>query len=679
MLTNFRNIISLTNLRSKPQGQVATLLILMMVAVLILILVTVNLGTLSLQATTLSNAADAGSLYLASQLSTKANVLWKSLGQTTERCKKGGWASIIFAIVLAIVAVVVTILSYGTAAAPMWALVAAGAAGGAVGGAAGGAYAGTGATRGAIQGAVIGAAIGYGAGATTVGAGGTTTGAGTAGANTTIAASSTAAATPVAFGTPVAAGTYVATGSVIVPASAGAVAANTALIAGAALYNQSVESRMTSDAFAAAAKALNGLPEYDQYREGVFLQALSQTIDDPNTVADAYDSDGDGDTQEKVPYFQYWWDRRIQELKNIIPTLKSLTDNFVKGPLSDAQEFAKEQYTVSCTRDADEGVICTPAFLGRKEVEDFDGPVAAVARALENAGYDTSFYKPGTPPPDDPDCDECGPDDYYDKIDAVSGSLKNFVSTIEQLKTQDINQLTATHQSWVIWFYDPDTEWAPDNDAVNADWYDVFKNSIEPEVGAWSSELETKRQALPQCSYNEDEDRGRYAANPPCQDGAFATVDADLNDEFQEAKKAISNFISEIQGYRNSFRDYYTNMENAYRVLAEEYGGLNPATYKWQDSRGSHSITTEASSFKIPRIEVKKSGGFLKKKICLVLRDYSDDGSRTWIKITRSDPANKELKSGKVSLGLWNPFVSGEITKTSKAYYSYDKAGIAGK
>ena len=111
------------------------------------------------------------------------------------------------------------------------------------------------------------------------------------------------------------------------------------LSAASSVYNAYVEDQIASDAMSAATKAINGLPEYDTYREGVFYQALTQLVDDPNTTKDKnickesleegkdecesgdkfdpYDSDGDGDKKEKVPYFQYWWDRRIEVLKKI--------------------------------------------------------------------------------------------------------------------------------------------------------------------------------------------------------------------------------------------------------------------------------------------------------------------------------------------------------------------------
>ncbi len=99
--------ISLTRLnKTRIGGQIATLLILMMVVVLILILITVNLGQLSLEATTLSNAADSAVLSLGSALSTKANMLFHALSDKSELCKKGGLLGVILAIIVVIIVLI---------------------------------------------------------------------------------------------------------------------------------------------------------------------------------------------------------------------------------------------------------------------------------------------------------------------------------------------------------------------------------------------------------------------------------------------------------------------------------------------------------------------------------------------------------------------------------------------
>ena len=63
------------------RGQVATFLIILMVIVLIMGLFLTNLGQLSAEAVTVTNAADASTLFLASQLASKANSLCTSISK----------------------------------------------------------------------------------------------------------------------------------------------------------------------------------------------------------------------------------------------------------------------------------------------------------------------------------------------------------------------------------------------------------------------------------------------------------------------------------------------------------------------------------------------------------------------------------------------------------------------
>lgn len=71
MFRKFNRTTSVKNLfHARAPGQIATLLVLMMVIMLIFIMITLNMGTVTLKTTNLSNAADAAGLYLASQLGT---------------------------------------------------------------------------------------------------------------------------------------------------------------------------------------------------------------------------------------------------------------------------------------------------------------------------------------------------------------------------------------------------------------------------------------------------------------------------------------------------------------------------------------------------------------------------------------------------------------------------------
>lgn len=692
MITSLRNITSLDNLGKK--GQVATLLILMMVGVLIFILVTVNIGQNSIRATNLANAADAGALYLGSQLSTKANMLYESLGNNVEKCKRRGFLGIILAIIGAITGYLI--------GGPLGAVI-----GGAIGGSIGGAIvtqSPVGALTGAIQGAIIGAAIASGAklGAKLGGklAAEELTGTALKEALKDLSTEELAEMGSVTV--------LEGTGelAVVIPSTIGATigaGAGATLAVGSTVYNEYVNDQMTAAAFAAAAEALSGLPEYDQYREGVFLQALSRTIDDPNKTQDIYDSDEDGDTEEMVPYFQYWWDRRAEELDGIIPELESLVEGFLSGPLSEFKEKA----------------LAFQEALSREEIEGTDGRIVELLRVVEYSEiYNFSFWQPGLSAEEweewveeceEEECETCSeePPAEYSELDYFIEELANLVEEIEAIQEQGTSGLTRTWHSWMGWFYDPEGD---------SDYYDTMETLIygdeDEDLGglnAWKEEIEIARDNLPECdhpwtgwgwgsawssygSYNYN-----YVTNPPCictcynynfygswasSYGEISTIDKSLidEDEFVDVLSRIDDFIGDIEDFRQELASLYDDFQVLYAELDTDYGGINPVTYSWTDSRGEHSITVEVGPFKVPWVRKEKRGNWLVGKICLVLTDYHDDGTNTWVKITRRDPANKEMGI----LGRWNPTASAEegfftITRTSHAAYSYNYIKMSAK
>lgn len=698
MITNLRGITSLNNLGRK--GQVATLLILMMVAVLVFILATVNIGQTSLTATNLANAADAGALYLGSQLATKSNVLYESLGNTTSKCQEGGWASVVFSIVLAVAVIVLApylapgLVGATTVAGMSTGMTAAvGAIGGAVGGAIGGGIAGTGVVRGGITGAIVGAGIGAGVSAG-AGAGGNVAGSGGAtvetGVGGTIQAGSTAgsegalvtygegsmlAGETISYsaGAPMAAGGTIETGAAIssvgafgsIPAGATVVGGSTlagagavsvgALATSAPVYNKSVSERMTAAAFDAAARALNGLPEYDRYREGVFLQALSQTIDDPNSIQDYFDYDEDGDTEELVPYFQYWWDVRMGKYKEIVSLLQSLTQGF----LNNTDDFVDE---------------ITVDYLNL-----LSGTISEVGNDPALKDYGVTFVSSGS-------------------SGVVRDDLGNFATVAEGLlqerDNQGISPLASTWQTWINLFYNSEagTECAEcEAGSESMDFYRMFEVMLEGEatdpafagLEEWKRQIEEAREELPDCQCNMKYDEGgSYCVgytNAPCKTSTGGSIDEDLDDEINQALGDIDTIISGIDSFQNDIYNFNWQMYAAYTPL-EYKGGQNPATYSWSDSRGEHSVEVEAGPYKLAWIETRESGSWLDKEICLILRDYSDNGSKTWIKVTRRDPANKDLGI----LGKWNPTASADegfstITRRSRAAYSFNYIKMSGK
>ncbi|MDO8748246.1 MAG: hypothetical protein Q7J72_03905 [Candidatus Omnitrophota bacterium] len=164
-------------------------------------------------------------------------------------------------------------------------------------------------------------------------------------------------------------------------------AAMSALGVAAKVYNTYVEDEMSFAAISSATKGINGLLEYDRYRENTFFQALSQTVDDSNKTDsdyvqlpvndktdtdgdgkinryDPYDTDGDGNKEEAVPYFQYWWDLRVRALKSIIPELEALTYLFLWGEESEEYNTAayREPYNPSLSKPQESSVDYEHSF-----------------------------------------------------------------------------------------------------------------------------------------------------------------------------------------------------------------------------------------------------------------------------------------------------------------------------
>lgn len=384
-LSTLLSLVNLTRHRAHPRGQIATFLLLGLVAVLVFAIATANLGQLSLTTIKASNAADSAALLLGSQLATKANQQWQTLGERIEKCKRTGFLGIVLAIVFAVIAIASCVYA---GCVGLGVYMAVGAAGGFVGGAIGGAIVhGTleGALVGALQGAMIGAAIGGGyAGIANpsgfAGAGGATleVGAGAAAGP----GAGTGGLMTVAPLAPIPAGGTLLAGSTI--SSTGLVASGT-LAVGGGLYSGAVQEQMTSDAFTVAAKGISGLPELDQIRESVFLNALALTVNDPNRTAkdehdtaacywptpvddvgkvqvigDPNDADADGNKTESIPCFEYWWDQRITKLKEGIPQLQADVEAFLNGPMSTFETAAETTYLGSGGGSRCGDQVCDP-------------------------------------------------------------------------------------------------------------------------------------------------------------------------------------------------------------------------------------------------------------------------------------------------------------------------------
>ena len=509
-------------------GQIATLLLILLVGILILALATANLGHVSQTSITVANAADSSALSLGSQLSTQANVLCMSLGNgtecKTERCRRRGILAIVLAVVAAVVAIILIIPSGGVSMVALPGILSAlhgaialtfvGAVAGAAAGALGGAIAGTGVLKGAFQGASIGAAIGGGIGAF-AGSGSTATAAGTSvGKGSTVSVELTTpgfvgnettivANTAMKIGDTVSVslgGAGQVTGTVIAatvaPSMSGAIIGG-ALAVGSGIANAVLEDMLTADAFAAMAKSISGLPDYDRYREGTFFHAFSQVVDDPNRVTDTPDSDRDDDRTEQVPAFQVWWDQRIKDLKAGFAATGGSVAQFLANTLTPF----REQSEIFRGVEQDENQV-----LGRQEIEGQDGSAVKVWRAIRNdpavnvGGPAIRFWEPG---PDSAtlsawaDCEACADQlpQGYDEVDAAHTELQQLEDMITGLEQMAEQGTTESYESWLPWFYDP----ASDGDFSDTLTLIANGGSGTSGISGWISDTTAVRNQLRRC------------------------------------------------------------------------------------------------------------------------------------------------------------------------------------
>ncbi len=767
------------------RGQIATFMLLVIVVILILAMVTSNIGDLSMRATSVANAADAASLFLASQLASRGYQMWDSLDGnsgdgdgTTKRCRKRGWLGIILAVVVALIAIftqqywllkaVPTLVGAGIAGGTAVSAITAGAIGGAVGGAIGGGIEGTGALRGALQGAAIGAAIGGGLTAFHTGTAvtsGTTAKAGMAGAQGamyTVPAGmeGTAAAT----GASSMSGAWIAApgmvvpqgatllplaanaGSVIIPTVTGAAIGGT-LAVGSAIYNKYSSDRQLSEAFSSAAKALNGLPDYQRIQQGVILEAMNRLVDDPNTVVDTQDLDGDGDDKDRIPRFLEWWADRIDSIRTgmRLPNIPDQIRRFATAMETFRDEIAP---TFAVTQWPPQ-----TGLLARQELEGRDGPVVQVARAMDSIKQPLPFWLKGPTMADvtrwnnELTCHETvdgcpanlrpqGIDEVDQVIEILSDLAAPEDGTIDSILNEPSGTFLRTWSAWAPWFYDRETGEDANDDAHEV--LGIVVNGHEPDGGpiqrglsGWKDDIEQARKTLRECDMGVYGAYGGYrypgyqvscqpgwgygygyrgwgqmsvlsqqdcALNPPCKvpsrftsfiddqlrqqpinhaDKPIATADADFyvpvtpvgrtwgfqfqkDDEFEQAVTGLEALAQHIDVFRRAAERDLANLPTG--EIQNVPGGaytINPGRYPWTDSAGEHVVEVEVGRFKLAQVKKKKSFW----KICLVLKDYKDDGSKAYVEIDRTDPMRN------LGLWRWNPFGGDWVRKTGRARY----------
>lgn len=697
---------SLTQSRFGCRGQVATLMMLLIGGAIIATLAVARMGQMASQANNFSNAADSAALLLASRLGTKSHQLWDSLKGapddgigTTKVCKMGGLLLILIIIIVVIIAIVLVVVFaplaaalaavlsvvmtvgapvLGAAAASV--IVAAATIAGTIAGAvAGGIMGGAqGALMGALQGFSIGLAIG---GAVTAVASIATTpaliNAGAAGLSSTGELGG------------IAGGAMTVAPTIISPtAYALGAAALTSLTVGATIYNGYIADQITADAMRALAKAMNGMPERKSIRESVFYEALTKTVDDPNVTADPkaeqddparharcywfdpegeeipgdpYDSDGDGITDESIPCFQYFWDRRIQAIKDHMlgkVNLVGKVGKFMKN-LDTFTKYVKAIYS----RKKKSGGGWTYGMLYRKDVEGAgkpsakDGVLIEIVRKVEAAGYNVPFWQPGPTKAQidkwekNTSCDDkegltCATNPVppgWDDVDALIAEMQAFVDAYTALRNETNDTLATSVETWLPWYYDPES---------TDDYYDSLlqgTSSEGKEIG-WVARLRTWQNQLWQLrsQFNSPcKMAGGKITNAPCRGlpgkPNFTSVDGDTKNEYNKLIKRINNLENKVKAIRVDMQNFYNAIYGPGGINEEVGtkwgGGGRHVIYQWHDIRGGgftkNNIGVTISKFKIPRVGVKKTF----TKTCTVLKDYKDDnGANTWVRVTHGVP-----------------------------------------
>ncbi|MDD5004883.1 MAG: hypothetical protein PHS93_00025 [Candidatus Omnitrophica bacterium] len=480
-------------------------------------------------------------------------------------------------------------------------------------------------------------------------------------------------------------------GEVLLTGSKGALTVGEALNMAASGYGSYRDlQKMQNDlskAISSFVNSINSLGDRDAYREGTFLTALSQLVDDPNmtpsdlvvdcgsgpvTGGDPCDSDGDGDTQESVPRFQFWWDRRIFELKQSLGTIfegiKRFWDQDNNGAMPVFNTFLKND---------------AMAFLNRGELDCAanPGPIVELFSTLENHGIDVSFWQPGPTLEQwnnwvnsNENCEDesCSPmpDFGYDEVDYTMDTFKEFTRTVDAIQQQDLEAIASSWGFWMDWFYDP-AQTAPASEGPYYALFDMILDGV-PDTGfqeglySWLYVIQSIRNNLPDCTYGAE-----GIINAPCK----TSIDADMEDEFAVAEAEIHYMIDRLEAFKVDIQTLYNDIDQAYANLnvSQEFGGINPVSYTWVDSRGQHSVQIQLpANFKIPSIRsFRQSSGWgdLSYKTCFQLENYNDDGSTTWVRVRRTDPSEKQVGV----LGLWK---TGVIERTAHAAFDQNPNSV---
>ncbi|MFC1675075.1 pilus assembly protein TadG-related protein [Candidatus Omnitrophota bacterium] len=731
-LTNFKRVISLKNLSHKNDaGQIATFLMLIMVVILIFILVVVNIGQLSVTATQLSNAADAAALSMASQLSTRANYyrgLLKHQPEVEEgvefrdydpnhpwpaACSLQSFWDLIGAVIGIIVAIALmyafpVLIPLGL----LWI-----SAGGLLGGGIGGGLSynsWNGAAAGAAKGLALGLAVG---GAMSLaGAFSTATFAGSAGGGAEFAAAGMESTSIFAGETIIMPATMVNSimiGQLSAAILPGAVGMGTGLGTGA-IRGSEINSEIRQY-YGYIVKELSALPEYDQVRETAYFQALSRIVDDPNKTdpatfhypcgpnrsekygGDPCDLDGDGDTQEATPKFMYWWKERIDKLKGVTADMKREIDDYVKeilgnsiyGGLLDGPPPVEPSFADWINGYGGEGLLDPLNW----KLEEGPGGHVFVARLGWKMWWWKGSYFPELYAPLWWSADPTERNQLAMAKERIHGFIETAKGIVQRHKLNPWS-VVGSYKSWLKFFYNwdydsPNPPPRSQRSDLYALYYGASGSGFPYGIRMISSYLQqvtgVTQYRWPKGLYDricyQDSPGGEYK-NPPCrikEQPIDGSSDADTEHEIFKVYEFMTKDVEPIvKNAVDRSKELYDNMLQLYRHAGF---GDNFLEYSWTDSRGEHSVRVDTSDFLIANLNMENPYTHWPNTwYCFYEENHEDrKGQRTWVKVTRVDPAKKNAGI----LGLWNPHDPGgtgklTISRTSRVAYGLYRYPLVG-
>jgi hypothetical protein len=494
-----------------------------------------------------------------------------------------------------------------------------------------------------------------------------------------------------------------------------------------AIYNAKpyVETRI-HEAMAQYSKMLTGLSPRSSMREGIFLSALSKVVDDPTDTkpdlaidcdfdgelevgGDPCDSDGDGNTAETVPYFQFWWDMRMREVKKA-DEVASAGSKGLKKVLEDWQEFIRERVV----RTLEWPLV--PGYLDRQEIERVDGSIIRFLRVIDTVGLPAAtdggifgqqgepvslvgvpFWEPG-PTQDEYDNWKNNhstlPPDYmkdhgFDEVDYSVDNFKDQAETIAglvlrvdplQLWVQGYCVLLRVDPLFIYAFMIPLLYQDPTQPGYDPTKDGSFYKALDRIINGsadfrgmrtWIGSINAVEDVLLECTIDPNTGEPtnenfpcRHTQPTPKHPDYYATTDLDFDDEFVTAREQIQNIIIHTE----KFMAYLETLNNAYGP-----DQFNPVIYEWTDSLGDHKVTVQVSHFVIPGTRTEERGNWWSGEDCVVLKNSSDaKGDNTWVKVRREDTAANTPVG---ILGFWR---NRPIERTAKAPWSIYIVGGGG-